>query len=85
MTSQIQKILWKDFTVYLFGSQARGDATVYSDWDFAIQWSTKIPRLLRRELREFQDEVPRNIDIVDLHDISENFKTVIQPDMVQLV
>ncbi len=58
--------------LYLFGSQARGEAGPLSDFDFAVKFSTKVKDKFRVKLRlmgELEDIVKsEKLDLVDIQD-----------------
>lgn len=62
--------------VYLFGSWARGDATVVSDVDLAIDSEVPLPpgtlALLRERLEE--SRVPYRVEVVDLQAVEPAFR-----------
>ncbi len=54
--------------IYLFGSRARGDHTVYSDIDIAIEDSsaTLSKRLPLIRFRIEESKIPYKVDLIDL-------------------
>jgi len=73
--------------VYVFGSRADGTAQEYSDLDLAIDFNgQKMPYDIKYELRSFFEVscMRMSVDIVDLNDISENFKKIISPKLKEL-
>ncbi len=71
---------------YIFGSRARGTYKEYSDVDIAIDCSN-LTSIIKSKLElEFENSTfPYEVDIVDLNNIKENFKTLIQDDLVLLI
>ena len=70
---------------YIFGSRARGKYREYSDVDIAIDspnFAKSIKSKLELELEN--STFPYEVDIVDLNNIKENFKNLIQDDLVLL-
>jgi len=68
--------------VYVFGSRVDGTAREYSDLDLAIDFNgQKMPSNIKYELKSFFEvsNIRMKVDIVDLNDISENFKKIISP------
>jgi predicted nucleotidyltransferase len=63
--------------VMLFGSWAKGCATALSDIDVAVLADQPLPPGLMSELRERLDEsrVPYRVDLVDLADADEGFRS----------
>ena len=65
--------------VYLFGSQASGEAIAGSDWDLAVLTGKRIDPLLRWELQQQLTQLLNaDVDLVDLLDAS----TVLQMQVV---
>mgnify|MGYP000956557417 CR=1 FL=1 len=62
--------------VYLFGSQARGDATSLSDIDLALMPEEEVPVDWLSGLRECLENstITCNVDVIDLSQASENLK-----------
>jgi predicted nucleotidyltransferase len=85
----LQRILHEhcpDAKVWLFGSQARGQARSNSDIDLAIEEESAIGagRLSRlRDALEFSDLSAR-VDVVDWHSVSPGFRELIRRDRVPL-
>ena len=75
-----------DAKFYIFGSRARGKYREYSDVDIAID-SPDLTSEIKSKLEiEFENSTfPYEVDIVDLNTIKENFKTLIQDDLVLLI
>ncbi len=72
---------------YIFGSRAKGTNKEYSDIDIAVKCDDeKISAdILGKLLITFTDStLPYEVDIVDLNAIDENFKTLIENDLVEL-
>jgi uncharacterized protein len=71
--------------IYLFGSRARKDNSPQSDIDIAIDNKNKIDFLILSNIKEEIEEstVPFTVDIVDLNNISEDFKTQILKDKIK--
>ena len=81
-------LLSSDITIWVFGSRARGTAKQYSDLDIALEHNRKekIPSSLISELvNEFEESnLPYKVDILDMNNISDNFKQIIEEDKVIL-
>ena len=70
---------------YIFGSRARGKFREYSDVDIAIDSSDLTPTIKSKLEIEFENSTfPYEVDIVDLNNIKENFRNLIQDDLVLL-
>ncbi len=68
--------------IYIFGSRARGDAKKYSDIDIAIKSKDLTPQITEKLKYIFENStLPYEVDIVDLNNISENFKNIILGDL----
>ena len=75
-----------DAKFYIFGSRARGKYREYSDVDIAIDSSDLTSEIKSKLEFEFENSTfPYEVDIVDLNTIKENFKTLIQDDLVLLI
>ena len=73
--------------VYVFGSRANGNAGKYSDLDLAVDYlGQKLPFEIYTSLvNAFEGSLlPYKVDIVDLNEISEQFKNNIKKDLVKL-
>lgn len=75
-----------DFELYIFGSRARGNAKEYSDIDIAIK-SAELNNKTKSQLEFlFEDStLPYEVDIINLGNISEQFKKVILDNLVKIV
>jgi predicted nucleotidyltransferase len=75
IVSQVHQTCGADTRVILFGSRARGDAGDRSDFDIAIEAGE--PTCLS-ELRSLVEENPETllaVDLVDLYEVSEDFRS----------
>lgn len=68
--------------IYLFGSRARGDYAAESDIDIALDAGKKIDQYKLGQIKEEIEEstIPFTVDVVDLYNISEDFKKNILKD-----
>jgi predicted nucleotidyltransferase len=74
--------------VYVFGSRAKGTKKKYADLDLAIDYNKqRLPfKTLAKLSYAFKDSfLPYKVDIVDLNDISKEFKSSIEDDLIKLV
>jgi predicted nucleotidyltransferase len=66
----LQKFLLEKFPqerIYLFGSRARGDASVYSDIDIAIECSHSLSDRLSQVRFEIEESlIPYKVDLIEL-------------------
>jgi predicted nucleotidyltransferase len=65
-------------TIFLFGSRVRGEQNPASDFDIAVDSTGEISAslsLLREELEN--SNIPQKVDLVDLKQTSEEFRSVI--------
>lgn len=70
---------------YIFGSRAKGKHREYSDVDIAIDCQDLTGSVKSKLEIEFENSTfPYEVDIVDLNDIKESFKNLIQDDLVLL-
>ena len=70
---------------YIFGSRAKGKYREYSDVDIAID-ATNLTSAIKLKLElEFENSTfPYEVDIIDLNNVKESFKNLIQDDLVLL-
>lgn len=75
-----------DRPVWAFGSRASGRARRRSDLDLAIGGSSPLPAGLRYELVDAFDEsdLPIEVDLIDLNEISAEFRERIEPEFIAL-
>lgn len=73
------------YTLYLFGSRVNGNSKKYSDIDIAIS-SKELSRSVKAKLEyEFENStLPYEVDIVDLNDIAEEFRKLIENSLVKI-
>lgn len=62
--------------IYLFGSRAREDHALESDIDIALDNNNKIESSILSSIREGVEEstIPFTVDIIDLNNVSNDFK-----------
>lgn len=74
-----------EYDLYLFGSRAKGTAREYSDIDLAIS-SKELNSLIKSQIEiDFENSlIPWKIDVVDLNNIDDNFKSLIENTMIKL-
>ena len=89
---EIKNILFRDGIsqerFFLFGSRARWDYDRRSDYDIAItsvDESKKVDFTRSLRLQSQLNQLPRNIDLVDLTRASPFFRQEIAKDMIELV
>lgn len=70
--------------IYLFGSRARATNTQWSDIDLALDADKKIERSRIAEMLDIlaATDIPYEVDIVDLHDVNADLKTIIEKEKV---
>ncbi len=73
-----------DCKVWIFGSRAKNTAQDYSDLDLALEGKEKIDKAIISQLKEaFEGSLlPYTVDILDLNDISNEFKTIIDQQKI---
>lgn len=70
---------------FMFGSRVRGTARANSDIDIALSSAEDMSAAIGRLNLDFEDSnIPYKVDIVDLGRISDNFKVVIEKDLVKI-
>ena len=74
--SIIRRHLSDDYTIYLYGSIAKGNAHPGSDIDIAILGVTRVPHSSMMKIISELDTIRtlRSIDLVDLNSKDESFK-----------
>ena len=72
--------------VCVFGSRATGKTKRSSDLDLAIDAGRPLTQNENFALGDAFDEsdLPYKVDLVDMHNVSETFKAIIERDMVAL-
>jgi DNA polymerase sigma len=81
----VRKILLQvipDAQVYVFGSRSSSTTKPHSDIDLCIDTRKKLEISTLSQLKqEFEEsDLPFRVDLVDWHQISDDFKTRIQAD-----
>lgn len=75
----------KNFDLFLFGSRAKGTARKYSDIDIAILSDELDEDKRLKILFEFENStLPYQVDVVDLKTVSDDFKALIDKDLIKL-
>ncbi len=62
----------KDAKIYLFGSRAKGNSSITSDIDIAIEGENIDFSYLREIIEE--SNLPQKVDLVNMKNISKDFK-----------
>jgi len=80
--AEIRAILYRfvpHCEVRVFGSRVGGNAQRYSDIDLAIVGQEPLGRDAMEELKDAfaESDLPIQVDVVDWHSISENFRRII--------
>ena len=86
IVGRLLSIYVPDRPVWAFGSRAFGRARRRSDLDLAIGGPSPLAAAVRVELKDAFDEsdLPIEVDVVDLNDVSQEFRKRIEPDFVSL-
>ena len=86
VTSLLEKYV-ADRPSWAFGSRTFRRARRRSDLDIAIGGNDPLPLLTRVSLEEAFDvsALPIEVDVVDLHDVTPEFRKRIEPDFVALI
>lgn len=79
-------ILPENAKIWVFGSRVTLKTKNFSDLDLAIDVGRPITRKEDIALADAFDEssLSYKVDVVDMHNISDTFKKIIQKDMVEL-
>lgn len=75
----------RDYGLYIFGSRAKNNAKEYSDIDLAID-SVELTPEIKSKIEAFFEAstLPYEVDIIDLNNITENFKQLIKEDLIKI-
>ena len=75
----------RDYELYIFGSRAKNNAKEYSDIDLAID-SVELTPEIKSKIEAFFEAstLPYEVDIIDLNNITENFKQLIKEDLIKI-
>lgn len=86
LVQQILRIHLSGTKIWVFGSRAKGTARRGSDLDLAIDAGTPLPLSLKSRLAVALDEAPLpfNVDLVDLHSITPQFRALIDAHKLPL-
>ena len=72
-----------DAKFYIFGSRAKGKYREYSDVDIAIDCPDLTSATKSKIELEFENSTfPYEVDIVDLNNINDSFRNLIQDDFI---
>lgn len=75
----------KNSDLFLFGSRAKGTARKYSDIDIAILSDELDENKRLKILFELENStLPYQVDVVDLKTVSDDFKALIDKDLIKL-
>ena len=72
--------------IYIFGSRVQGNALEYSDVDIALKDEAKIPieTILKLRVKFENSTFPYKVDIVDLENLKEGFRGIIEKDLYRI-
>ena len=81
----LRAYLTEEYKVWVFGSRAKNQVKYNSDLDLAIEYSDKIERKILRKIKFELEEskLAFKVDVLDLNNISEKFKKIIEKDMIE--
>lgn len=84
MMIRLLKALYPNVKIYLFGSRARGTHTERSDINLALDAGRQLSFLEIARARNVLDTlyIPQKIDIVDIHSVPEDLRTIIAKERV---
>jgi len=83
---EIRRIAGHLGKIYVFGSRATGRNKPFSDVDLCVVSNTAIPDAVMAAIKEsFQESrIPFKVDIVDYHQMSDDFRAMIARDWIEL-
>ena len=72
--------------IFIFGSRTQGKALEYSDVDIALKDDEKISidAILKLRVKFENSTFPYKVDIVDLNNLKDEFKKIIEKDLHKL-
>nr|WP_294523689.1 nucleotidyltransferase domain-containing protein [uncultured Rhodopila sp.] len=72
--------------VWVFGSRVTGTARRYSDLDLAVEADGPVGFGVLSDLAEAlsESDLPCKVDVIDLRSVDAGFRTLIEPDFVEL-
>lgn len=74
-----------NYKLYVFGSRAKNRAKKYSDIDLAIDSQELTPQIKTKLEFTFENStLPYEVDIINLNDIDNKFKDLIQKDLIEI-
>lgn len=74
-----------NYKLYIFGSRAKNRAKKYSDIDLAIDSQELTPQIKTKLEFTFENStLPYEVDIINLNDIDNKFKDLIQKDLIEI-
>ncbi len=75
----------KDFRLFIFGSRTKNCAKKYSDVDIAIDSKYLNDKIKSHLEYLFENSLlPYQVDVIDLNNITQEFKKAIQADLVEI-
>lgn len=81
----VQMILKKyPYDFYVFGSRAKGGAKKLSDLDLCYFDSISLKELIQLEDDFIESNLPYKVDLVNWHQCSDEFQSLIKQDMILL-
>lgn len=82
---QMLNVLFPGATIYLFGSRARGNYKPASDIDLALDTGKRVSSLEIAKAKNVLEalNIPQTIDLVDLHSISPEFRSIIAKEGIE--
>lgn len=79
------QIYFPNSKIFIFGSRVRGTAKKYSDIDIALDNQKFIPTQDLAKIKlTLEDKLPYFVDIIDLQNISPEFKSAIQSQLKEI-
>ena len=75
-----------NYKLYVFGSRAKNRAKKYSDINLAIDFQELTPQIKTKLEFTFENStLPYEVDIINLNDIDNKFKNLIQKDLIEIL
>lgn len=82
----LQKHLSEHTKIWAFGSRSKGIAKQFSDLDLAIDAGQPLSfeQIMNLETAFVESDFPYKVDIVDLNNVTDSFKKIIEDQAVEL-
>lgn len=82
----VRQLIGPNTKIWIFGSRAKGTHKKFSDLDVCFDRGAPLPDAEVSLMREkFQNsDLPYKVDLIDYHDVSEDFRKLIRNSSIEL-